>query len=63
MGVFDRQIRSVERLVKKYGQPVTIVSSVSDTPDPNKPWEQIEDIPISTDVYMVFLSPSVSGSA
>jgi len=63
MGVFDRQIRSVERLVKKYGQLVTIMSSVPDTPDPNKPWEQVEDVPVSTDVYMVFLSPSVSGSA
>ena len=62
MDAFDRQIRSVERLIKKYGQVVTLNSTSSVTPDPLKPWEQT-DTSVSTDVPMVFLSPSVSGAA
>lgn len=62
MAVFDRQIRSVTRLISKYGQTVTLKSTSSVTPNPTKPWEQT-DTSTETQVPMVFLSPSVSGAA
>lgn len=63
MGTYDRQIKTVSRLIKKYGQVVQFKKPVASVPDPNQPWIMIPGTPILTDCNMVFLAPNNTGSS
>ena len=63
MGVFDTQIKTVKRLIDKYGEPVALKTTGSTISNPTKPWESTDSVPVSTDVKIVFLSPSASGNS
>lgn len=64
MGIFDSKIKTVKRLIEKYGQTVTLTNIAFTAEDSNKPWDQTEDTtpdPETINLKMVFLSPSASG--
>lgn len=63
MGAFDRQIKTVKRLIDKYGELVTIKTPAYSIPDPNKPWVSVQVPPSSVNLKMVFLSPSSTGES
>lgn len=62
MGVFDRQIESVKRLIEKYGELITFKRLAYTVSDPNKPWLQTEIPETNKDLKIVFLSPGASAS-
>lgn len=62
MAIFDKQIRAVKKLIAKYGQEVTLISTSATIPDPSKPWEQT-DSKVELKVMMIFLPPSVTGAS
>jgi len=62
MGVFDRQIAIVQKLISKYGQTVEFKTITQTITNPAKPWEAT-DSTISTNLKMIFLSPSASGES
>lgn len=64
MGIFDRQIGAVKRLIAKYGQTVTFKHiNPPIVLDPLKPWDIVDINPDVAYIKMVFLSPSVSGES
>ena len=50
--IFDRNIKSVQRLIKKYGQLVTWTKNVR-VPDGQQPWK-VTQTPQTFQVYIVF---------
>lgn len=55
--VFERQIATALRLIKRNGKAVTWRQRTSTVPDPNKPWEVVDDDTITdhADIPIVFL--------
>jgi hypothetical protein len=58
MGVYDRQIASALRMIKKYGQPVTITQDTV-TKDPDQPWVETPGIITKPDVMCAFFPPTL----
>lgn len=55
MGVFDRQVASAKRMIKKYGESCTWVQVTNGTPpDPNKPWIPSASNEVSTPCIIAF---------
>lgn len=63
MGTFDRQVKSVKRLIDKYGQLVTFKSTTLLNANTNKPWELTNGTPAQKDIKVIFLSPSSNGES
>ena len=61
MAVFDRQIKTVKRIIDKYGESVTLKSTAFTTPDSSKPWEVTQSSSTDSTIKMLFLSPSNAG--
>ena len=53
--MFTRQITTAKRLIQKNGQLVQWKKTVKDVSATN-PWEQVETVSVSNDVYICFLS-------
>ena len=55
MGVYDRQLASATKGIKKWGQPVTWKRRIAAAlPDPLKPWEKASDTIIEVPVQILF---------
>ena len=63
MGIYDRHIATVKRLIAKYGQDVIFRSTNQAIADSTKPWENTETTPNETTVKMVFIDPSTTGTS
>lgn len=63
MGTYDRQVKTANRLIAKYGQLVTVTQIPQIIADPNKPWETSDGTPVPTTVNMAFFSPSATGDS
>lgn len=63
MGVYDRQIAMVKRLIDKYGQSVTITRIPEVIADPSKPWEITSGTPLVNTLKIVFVDPNATGIA
>ena len=58
MGIYDRTIQTVLKVISKKGMTVTFKRTAQTVPDINTPWDTIDSEPISKDIKMVFLPPS-----
>ncbi len=63
MGIFDRHIKRISKIIDKYGQTVSIKSIPYTVADGSKPWDFTEGLETSTNVKMLFLSPNQSGNS
>lgn len=55
MGVFDRQVASAQRMIKKYGEPCTWVQVTNGAPsDSSKPWIPSAANEVSTPCIIAF---------
>lgn len=61
MGQFDRQIKTVNRLIAKYGRNVEFKRIPNTIPDPTKPWLVVNSEPLIATIKMVFLAPNSTG--
>ena len=63
MVTYDRQVKTANRLIAKYGQSVTVTQIPQIIADPSKPWETTDGTPVITTVKMIFFSPTATGDS